>query len=151
MLPGSLAMKPDEDELGLFNIKPDDYGQKYGQDLFEQYKLYVEMADKVSERRSTANAFFLTANTILIFIYGAIFGKDLLSDSISAWLFLFALSGLAFSITWFYIVQSYRRLNSAKLKVLHEIEKNLPLALCKAEGRASGEGRDPDAIDLSQL
>jgi 5'-nucleotidase len=137
-------MKPDEDELGLFNIKPDDYGQKYGQDLFEQYKLYVEMADKVSERRSTANIFFLTANMLLIFIYGAIAGKDLLSDSISAWFFLFALSGLAFSITWFYIVQSYRRLNSAKLKVLHEIEKNLPLALYKAEWTALGEGRDPN-------
>ena len=28
--------------------------------LLEQYKLYVEMMDKVSERRGNANSFFIT-------------------------------------------------------------------------------------------
>ncbi len=32
----------------------------------ELYKLAVEMADRVSARRATANAFFLTVNTALL-------------------------------------------------------------------------------------
>ena len=65
-------MEPHKDRLGLFQIKPEDYGPKYSEQLMEQYKLYVETADRVSERRSTANTFFLTANTLLISIFGAI-------------------------------------------------------------------------------
>jgi hypothetical protein len=103
------------------------------------------MADRISERRGTANNFFLTANTLLISIFGVVVGKDALStDSTGIWFPLFALSGLAFSIAWFYIVKSYRQLNSGKFKVIHEIEKHLPLALYKGEWKALGEGRDPN-------
>ena len=56
---------------------------------------------------------------------------------------MFALSGIAFSVAWFYLVQSYRQLNSGKFKVIHAIEQNLPLALYEAEWKALGEGRDP--------
>jgi hypothetical protein len=34
--------------------------------LLELYKLCVEMADRVSARRATANAFFLTLNSALL-------------------------------------------------------------------------------------
>ena len=138
-------MEPQKDGLGLFQIKPEDYGPKYGEDLFEQYKMYVEMADRISERRATANNFFLTANTLLISIFGVVVGKDaLLTNSTGIWFPLFALSGLAFSVTWFYIVKSYRQLNSGKFQVIHEIEKHLPLALYKGEWMALGEGHDPN-------
>jgi len=33
--------------------------------VMDQYKLYVEMADRVSARRSLANTFFLTLNTAI--------------------------------------------------------------------------------------
>lgn len=36
------------------------------QQYVELYKLAVEMADRVSARRATANAFFLTVNTALL-------------------------------------------------------------------------------------
>jgi hypothetical protein len=138
-------MEPQQDKFGLFQIKSEDYGPKYGEDLFEQYKMYVEMADRISERRAAANNFFLTANTLLISIFGVVVGKDaLLKNSTGIWFPLFALSGLAFSITWFYIVKSYRQLNSGKFKVIHEIEKHLPLALYKGEWEALGEGLDPN-------
>jgi len=137
-------MGPQKDDLGVFQLKSEEYGSKYGEDLFEQYKMYVEMADRISERRATANNFFLAANTLLISIFGIVTGKDALSSgSIGTWFPLFALSGLAFSTTWFYIVKSYRQLNSGKFKVIHEVEKHLPLALYKAEWMALGEGNDP--------
>ena len=34
--------------------------------VLDIYKLAVEMADRVSSRRATANAFFLTVNTGLV-------------------------------------------------------------------------------------
>lgn len=127
--------------LELLQVKPEDYGPKYSEHLMDQYKLYVEMADRVSERRSTANTFFLTANTLLVAIFGAIVGKDALSsNSIKIWFLLFAVSGLAFSVAWFCIVKSYRQLNSGKFKVIHDIEKNLPLSPYKAEWIALGKG-----------
>jgi hypothetical protein len=111
----------------------------------EQYKLYVEMADRVSDRRSLANTFFLTANTFLVSVFGAIVGKDAAhsSGSVRIWFTLFALSGLAFSFTWFFIVKSYRQLNTGKFEIIEEIEKKLPLAPYKAEWIALGEGKNP--------
>ena len=38
--------------------------------LLEQYKLYVEMMDKVSERRGNANSFFITLHTVVLGIIG---------------------------------------------------------------------------------
>jgi hypothetical protein len=128
----------------LFQIKPDEYGPDYGDHLFEQYKLYVETTDKVSERRSVANNFFLTANTLLVSIFGIVIGKDALSTTSNGiWLALFAIAGIVFSLAWFFIVKSYRQLNSGKFKVILAIEQNLPLALFKAEWTALGEGHDP--------
>ena len=34
--------------------------------MFEQYKLYVDMSDKISSRRLTANTFFLTLNSAIL-------------------------------------------------------------------------------------
>jgi hypothetical protein len=31
----------------LYNVSPNDYGQEYQNHLLEQYKLYVQMADKI--------------------------------------------------------------------------------------------------------
>jgi hypothetical protein len=37
--------------------------EKYQAAIMDQYKLYVEMADRTSARRSLMNTFFLTLNT----------------------------------------------------------------------------------------
>ena len=36
--------------------------------LLEQYKLYVEMTDRISQRRMNANTFFISVNTLLLTI-----------------------------------------------------------------------------------
>ena len=41
-------------------MKPEEYGDKYSAHLLEQYKLYVEMADRVSQRRDQSNRFYVT-------------------------------------------------------------------------------------------
>ncbi|CAD7855405.1 MAG: hypothetical protein [Olavius algarvensis Gamma 1 endosymbiont] len=44
---------------------------------------------------------------------------------------------------WYRLVRSYRDLNSTKYKVIHEIEKSLPISPYDAEWEAVGRGEDP--------
>ena len=41
-------------------MKPEEYGENYQHHLLEQYKLFVEMADRVSQRRDQSNRFYVT-------------------------------------------------------------------------------------------
>ena len=51
----------------LVSVAKDKYeATKYNDHVLDQYKLYVEMADRISSRRLTANSFFLSLNSILI-------------------------------------------------------------------------------------
>src|SRR5687767_13699380 len=88
---------------------------KATQQYLELYKLAVEMADRVSARRATANAFFLTVNTALLAFVS--------SGSLTV-LWLVALAGIALSATWCVLLKSYRDLNAAKFGVILEMETN---------------------------
>jgi len=126
----------------LFNQLPPEYSyesrEKYQAQLFEQYKLYVEMADRISARRQTANSFFLSINTALLGFSGFVSAKDA-----GSYLWLIATAGIALSYLWYRLIRSYRDLNTAKFKVVHEIEKRLPLSPYNAEWEAMGRGEDP--------
>ena len=43
-----------------------DYGDNYQAHLLEQYKLYVEMADRISQRRDHANRFYASAVSAIV-------------------------------------------------------------------------------------
>jgi hypothetical protein len=76
----------------------------------EQYKLYVEMADRVSARRSLANTFFLTLNTAVFTAIG-LFWKD--PPRASAWIGLLPTMVLVTQcLVWYWIIRSYRQLNA---------------------------------------
>ena len=47
-------------------MKRDEYGENYQDHLLEQYKLYVEMADRVSQRRDQSNRFYVTIISALV-------------------------------------------------------------------------------------
>ena len=121
--------------------KPE-YGQSYEAHCLEIYKLFVEMADRISQRRQTANSFFLSINTALIAAVGYVgFGKK---DGISPEFYiLIAAAGMVLCGLWFFLILSYRNLNTAKFKVIHEIEKLLPLAPYDAEWDIAGKGKKP--------
>ena len=78
------------------------YGEQYEDHLFEQYKLYVEMADRVSARRMLSNSFFVSVHTALITAFVVLLKDGLLPKS---------LVGLApfFSSAYalFYLVEHY--------------------------------------------
>ncbi len=102
-----------------------EYGAEYNSHLLEQYKLFVEMADRVSARRQSANSFFLSVNTALIALIGYInFG----SQTSTSFFWLIALAGIALCLMWYRLIKSYKDLNTAKFAVIHEMEAELPSA-----------------------
>jgi hypothetical protein len=131
------------DEWGLFTEVPDapEYPaqEKYQAHLLEQYKLYVEMADRVSGRRQTTNSYFLSINSALLAFVGYITTQG----PSAAYLWLVGGAGILLSMLWFQIVTSYRDLNSAKFKIIGEIERRLPLNLYAAEWNMVGRGTNP--------
>jgi hypothetical protein len=135
------APSADDAESKLWNDEPS-ASTAYSEVVLEQYKLYVEMADRVSGRRSLANTFFLTLNTAVFTAIG-VFWKDPPNASPVLGLFpLFAL--LLQCLVWFWIIRSYRQLNAGKWAVVGAMERRLPASpWWSAEWAALGEGKDP--------
>jgi len=99
--------------------------EKYQAAVMEQYKLYVEMADRISIRRGLANTFFLTLNSAILTLI-AVFWKDR-PEGLSPWLLLPALVlAVGLCLAWFWVVRSYRQLNSGKFAVIGALEQRLP-------------------------
>jgi hypothetical protein len=120
-------------------IEPAD---KYQHAILEQYKIYVEMADRISGRRALANTFFLTLNTAVFTVIGVFLQAQ--PKNAASWLLTFPLIALLGQCAaWFYLVRSYRQLNTAKYEVIGALEERLPTSpYWKAEWTALGEGKD---------
>ncbi|WP_447824312.1 RipA family octameric membrane protein [Aeromonas salmonicida] len=129
------------DKLNLISAPKSLYGDEYEKHLFEQYKMFVEMADRVSARRMLANSFFVGVHTALITAFTVMFKEKILPDGLVGLLPFVAVIALCF--VWRRVVYSYRQLNSGKFAVIHEMERVMPMALFKGEWVAMGEGKDP--------
>lgn len=125
----------------LRGISQEEYGHTYRDHALAIYKAYLEMADRISDRREKANAFFLAVNTGIV----AILAKGLLGGATHAdeLEVLVPIAGGVLCYLWYRIIRSYRDLNSAKFKVVHAIERQLPLRPYDAEWEAVGRGRNP--------
>ena len=113
-----------------------EYSPDFHEHLLEQYKLYVEMADNVSSRRSRANEFFLTLNTFLVSGLGLSVTLNVPSNAAPYDVFfplLASMAGIAFSWAWLMITQSYRNLNKVKFGIINDIETKLPAMLYREE------------------
>ena len=53
-----------------------------------------------------------------------------------------ALLGVALCALWNINIRSYRQLNTAKFKIIHEFEQQLPLAMYDREWEVLGKGED---------
>ncbi|MGI5457708.1 RipA family octameric membrane protein [Streptomyces sp. CA-249302] len=134
------------DSLWNDGVSASDYDERseaYRAALFEQYKLCVEMADRVSSRRNLANTFFLTLNSGLVAFLGGWLAPAHLRDAPV----LLLLAGLpvllAICAAWWFTVRSYEQLNQGKWQVIGALEERLPTrAFSAAEWQALREGRD---------
>lgn len=118
------------------------YGSSYSEHYFEQYKLYLEGIERISDRRENANRYFVTLNSGIIAGIGFLFQRFSNNSQLQLSLFLLSLLGLVISVVSWFLINSYKQLNSGKFKVLHEIEKELPLDLYAKEWEILGKGRN---------
>ena len=108
----------------------------YHRMILDQYLAYVQTTAETSRTRLQTNAFFLTLNTALVAGIAV-----MLFESRSAFLlatgFIGLLAGMVLSVVWMRIIKSYRAINSAKFKVIGDMEERLPASpVWRAEWRA---------------
>lgn len=96
---------------------------KLPEGYLEQYKLAVEMADRVSARRGTANTFYLAIQSALIALMSV--------EDVDRW--AVATAGVLLALTWFLQLRSYRQLHTAKYSVINAMEAKLPAAVFTEE------------------
>lgn len=123
----------------LLNFSEGEYGEDLKRHLLEQYKIYIESADKISDRRQKNNDFFLAMNTALIAFLGYLIKEQLAVFSV---VFLVSLVGMALCYFWYRLIRSYKDINSGKFRVVHRIEKKLPFSFYDVEWQELGEGKD---------
>ena len=98
---------------------------QYRDHILEQYKQYVEMADRISSRRDIANTFFLTLNGLALGSAGALIEKGY---TLSAkWALIFPLAVLwLLCFFWNRLINSFKQLNGVKFYIVGELETRLP-------------------------
>lgn len=137
-------MEENKENDKLFSTSEKDYGDGYKEKLFEQYKLFLKMIDNLNERRSTANNFFLSVNTGLLTALGVLASIGIKDGVLNMWWILAGSSaGILFSHSWIRTVKSHSQLSTGKWKIIHEIEKKLPLRLHETEWDILKNGTDP--------
>ncbi|MEM6346254.1 MAG: hypothetical protein AAF927_20355 [Bacteroidota bacterium] len=115
--------------------------EQYYDHLFEQYKMFVEMADRISARRSNANVFFLTINSSII-TFISFYIKEIKKIDEPEFLIFPFIGVLMICLVWSAIIQSYKSLNSGKFQVIRLMSAKLPATPYQAEWIALGEGND---------
>lgn len=135
------SLSPEDFSDRLFLSDVSKYGDKYIEHLLEQYKLYVESADRISDRRQKTNEFFLGLNTAIVALLGFIATK-LTGAPLKAVFVCTSLAGGVLCYCWYRIVRSYKGLNTGKFAVIHAIEKRLPLSLYATEWEVLKRGED---------
>ena len=141
-------------EASALRVSEASYGPEYRDHLLQQYRLYVESADRVSDRRATANNLLLAVNSFLLTFYGfaRVWLDDLASGDDRAWEYLVPIAGVLVSVMWWALIRSYRLLNRTKFSVVHELESLLPAALFDREWELADEGKTwRNYVPLTQI
>ena len=111
---------------------PEPYDKdKYFAHLLEQYKIYIEMTDRLSARRVLVNNSFITMIGAGAVAYAAApvhFGKFSVFFQLGITVVCILLAAM-----WRATIGYYRDLSTAKFKVIYEIEELLPAQLFKME------------------
>lgn len=108
--------------MNLYN----EFDRKADTLVFEQYKLYVESADKISSNRLIVFNIFVTLHS------GTFVGVvTTLNDPIKSTAFGFL--GIILCIFGFLLLKAYRNLNQQKYKQICRIEEQLPIRLFSCE------------------
>lgn len=126
-------------------MSKEQYGDKFQDHHLEQYKLYVEMADRISQRRTERNRYYLSLLSILLSVPSLIIALNISNEfqiTFEKILFIgISLLGITLCSFWIANIHSYKKLNKAKFEVIIEMENNLPYSCYKNEWEKLGKER----------
>ncbi len=100
-----------------------------------QYKLMVEMADRVSDRRAQSNKFFISIISSIFVFSSLISLLEIETDYLLISFFLIASLNIMLCFIWITTIDSYRKLNTAKFKVIQRLEDSLEFKCFQIEER----------------
>jgi hypothetical protein len=110
--------------------------------LLEQYKLYVQMADRNSDRRVDANKFFISLLTGLIAVLSVVTQLHGPALALNAMFLAIGVFGMLLCYVWYITIRSYKQLNSGKFHLIGEVEARLPFPFYDEEWNKLGRGKD---------
>jgi hypothetical protein len=149
--------QPDSTDMKQINksdsldIRKKNYGENFQLHLLEQYKIYVEMTDRISARRSQTNSFYITLLSSLLAFISLVSDKQLFSTSKDELLFLVAILGIFLCYSWYANIRSYKQLNSLKFKVVHEMEQCLLFACYDREWEILKKEKNNEYLRLTKV
>jgi hypothetical protein len=104
--------------------------------LVEQYKLAVQVWDRIRARRQQSNAFYLSINSALLVAFTAITTAkaeakaDFIPKLLTLPLFF---AGLLICVLWLLTILNYKSLTDRKYEIIMRLEQALPSAPFSAE------------------
>lgn len=94
------------------------------QDVLTIWQTCVEMANGVSQRRDTMNNLFVTLNIAVIAAVSWMWGVKTV---------FLCVAGLVICVVWLLYINNFKRLNTAKFRVIYDLEERLGVTPFKDE------------------
>ncbi len=146
------ASEPDDSKLEVSGLPQAEYGELYRKHFFQQYEVAVRMADHISQRRATANDYYLGISAVILTVI-ALASQRTLALVTNPWPVVGAVVALGeiVAAAWYLQIRAYRRLNRAKCEVIIARERALPARLHEAEDQASKARRRGEKLPYLSL
>ena len=134
-----IATASSQDKNILSNVN---YGNEFKPHILEQYKLYVEMADRVSSRRLQTTSIYTSILSALLALVSITSNKELFQGPQKFILLAVSILGICLCLAWTANINSYKQLNYFKFKVIQEMETYLPFPCYKREWEILEENKN---------
>ncbi|HUT80699.1 MAG TPA: hypothetical protein VMZ29_05790 [Candidatus Bathyarchaeia archaeon] len=107
------------DEKELYN---DNYDKEEFSNLIQQYQIYINGAETNSAQRAQMNAFFITANSMLMIALGVLIDSTIFEVS-----YIIYVLGEVLSWLWLFQTLNYKKLGQVKWRIVNKIEEKLAM------------------------
>ena len=140
-----IKQRIDDFSKGYYNIFSSEYEKLKDSEksackgeLLDQYKMFQKTSEDLVARRQSVNSFYISVNSALVALVGVVMGLVEMPTKVYVMAFM-CITGIILDISWIGILDAYGTLNAAKMKVIHLIEEQLPVALYDVEWRVMSD------------
>ena len=120
-------------------------------ELLEIYKLHADLADRVSQRRDSANRLHVSLHLGLGLFLSALLRFGTGDAPVELILSVVSILGALVSGSWLIVIDSYRQLNHKKFQVLNELEKCLSFSFFTRESELATTGGKRQYVELTKV